>query len=259
MPLDVIDLRSFYASPLGHVTRRFLGEALARLWPETPRAAVLGIGYATPYLSLWRREADRVLAFMPAQQGVVNWPPDEPSATALVDPTDLPLPDGSVDRVVLVHALEASDNPAALLAEVWRVLMPGGRLLIAAPNRRSLWARLDTTPFGDGRPFSRGQLNRLMRETMFSPERWDEALFAPPLPWRLMVRAAPAWERIGRRLSFPPPGIHLVDATKQLYRPVPVRKARRFALSLDPVLAPAPSPRLSDAAESPARGRSALT
>ncbi len=259
MPLDVLDLRSFYASPLGHVSRRFLGEAMARLWPDTPNAAVLGIGYATPYLSLWRRRAERTIAFMPAAQGVVNWPPDEPSCTALVDPADLPLPDGSVDRVVLVHALEAADNPAALLSEVWRVLMPGGRLMIAAPNRRSLWARLDTTPFGDGRPFSRGQLNRLMRETMFSPDAWGEALFSPPLPWRLSVRAAPAWERIGRRLSFPPPGLHLVDATKQLYRPAPARRARRFSLSLEPVLAPAPSPRVGEAPGGAGNGRSALT
>ncbi len=243
MALDVVDLRAFYASPLGRMTRLRVGEVLGRLWPETPNSAVLGFGYAIPYLALWRGSAERTVAFMPATQGVINWPVGEPSATALVEPGDLPLPDGSIDRVLLVHALEAVDNPSDLLAEVWRILMPGGRVLIVAPNRGSLWARLDTTPFGDGRPFSRRQLNRLMRGSMFSPEHWEEALYAPPLPGRLGLRATAIWERIGRRLSFPPPGVHIIDATKQLYRPAQVRTARRFSLALQPVLAPAPVPR----------------
>lgn len=242
MATDVLDLRSFYGTPLGHVARRFVGEAAMRLWSEPTGLALLGVGYATPYLALWREKAERTLAFMPAAQGVVNWPHGHPSATALIDPVDLPLPDASMDRVMLVHALENVDNPGELLSEVWRVLTPGGRALIVVPNRRGLWARMDSTPFGEGRPFSRRQLVALMREALFSPEQWTEALFMPPIPRRLFWRSAAAWERIGRRLAIPMGGLHVIDATKQLHRPIPARARRRLAFDLRPVLLPSASP-----------------
>ena len=89
---------------------------------------------------------------MPAAQGVVNWPSPGLSASALVEPTLLPLPTASIDRVVLVHALEETESPDDLLEEVSRVLNPGGRMILVVPNRRGLWARMDGTPFGQGRP-----------------------------------------------------------------------------------------------------------
>ncbi|HEX5666401.1 MAG TPA: methyltransferase type 11, partial [Hyphomicrobium sp.] len=80
---DVVDLRSFYSGPLGHVARRFLGRNIRARWGNVSGQAVLGVGYATPYLDIFCGEAERVLAFMPAAQGVVNWPTDGLSASAL--------------------------------------------------------------------------------------------------------------------------------------------------------------------------------
>src|SRR3989442_1581347 len=104
---------------------------------------MVGIGYPTPYLGLFRDEAERCLAFMPAAQGVVKWPSDRPALAALVDEDELPLPEAAVDRVLLVHAIETSQNVGALLREVWRVLAAGGRLLVVVPNRRGLVPALD--------------------------------------------------------------------------------------------------------------------
>jgi hypothetical protein len=56
------------------------------------------------------------------------------------------------------------------------------------------------------------------------------------------LRTAVAWERIGLGLSLPGAGLHVVEASKQLYRPVTVRATRRAA-RLAPVLVPAPAPR----------------
>jgi SAM-dependent methyltransferase len=155
MSIDVVDLRNFYGQRLGVVARRFVGRGVRALWPDTAGQRVLGIGYTTPYLGLFREEAERCLAFMPAGQGVLKWPTARPALSALVDENELPLTDGAVDRVLLVHALEMTNDPAALLREVWRVLAAGGRLLAVVPNRRGVWARMDTTPFGHGRPYSR--------------------------------------------------------------------------------------------------------
>lgn len=241
MSIDVTDLRAFYASPLGHVARRLVNRAIEQFWDSARGLRLLGLGYAVPYLTTVRDGAERTLAFMPASQGVVNWPATGHSASALVDPLTMPLPDASIDRVLLVHALEMVESPSELLQEIWRILTPGGRVIVVAPNRRGLWARMDTTPFGHGQPYSRSQLKALMRQTMFSPEGWAETLYVPPLHSWLMLRTAVAWERFGIALSLPFAGLHVVEATKQLYRPVPVR-AKRRAARLAPVLVPAPAP-----------------
>src|SRR6202163_1366647 len=128
MSLDVVDLRNFYAQPLGTVARRFVSRGIRMRWSDTRAQRIAGIGYATPYLGLFREEAERCLAFMPAVQGVVKWPSASPTLAALVDEYELPLADSSVDRVLLVHALEMSHDATTLLREVWRVLAAGGRL-----------------------------------------------------------------------------------------------------------------------------------
>lgn len=227
MPLDIVDLRSFYGSPLGQVSRRLIGRTMRGLWPDLKGLSLAGIGYATPCLPLFRGEAAGIIALMPATQGVVNWPGKGPSATALIDPFEIPLPNASIDRIILMHALEMMAEPVAFLSEIWRVLNPGGRVIAVVPNRRGVWAQADTTPFGQGHPYSRGQLADEMRLALFSPENWIEALYLPPLQRRLVLRSAGIWESMGKTLSLPFSGVHIVDATKQLYRPALTRPVRR--------------------------------
>ena len=241
MALDVLDLRGFYATPLGHVARGMIGRSLLRLWPDCARQRLLGLGYATPYLSVLGSGTERVLAFMPAAQGVVHWPAGSRSCTSLVEPTLLPLPTASIDRALLIHALEETESPEDLLAEAARVLSPGGRLLLVVPNRRGLWARMDGTPLGHGRPFSRTQLESLLRSAELAPERWSEALYVPPLQRRFLMRSAPAWERFGAGLSLPFAGVHIVEASKQVQRHIPLRATRR-SFAFRPVLLPQPRP-----------------
>src|SRR5580704_13628335 len=219
--MDVVDLRNFYAQRLGVVARRFVGRGIRTHWGDTSGQRVLGIGYATPYLGLFREEAERCLALL----------------AALVEEDDLPLTDAAVDRVLLVHALENSTDPIGLLREAWRVLAGGGRLLAVVPNRRGLWARMDTTPFGSGRPYSRSQITHLLRETWFTPTGWGEALYVPPVSLGLFLRSAAAWERAGATISAPFAGVHIVEATKQVYRAIPARRERR---RLMPALIPSP-------------------
>ena len=239
MDLDVNDLTAFYASPLGEVTRRLVGRVLRARWDNCRGLAILGLGYCGPYLERFREEAERTLAFMPAAQGVVHWPMTGKSASALVSADMLPLPDASIDRVLVAHALETAEHPSALLEEIWRVLAPGGRAIVVAPSRRGVWARVDGTPFGEGQPFSRGQLRELMREAQFSLVFWGEALYAPPFRRKFFLNSAPAIERLGSALGLPFAGAHIVEATKQVYRPISVRKvARRPIVAIDTALAP---------------------
>ena len=230
MSIDVVDLRNFYAQRLGTAARRFVGRGIRARLADTRGMRVLGVGYPTPYLGLFREEAERCLAFMPAAQGVLKWPTARPTLAALVDEFEL-----------LVHALEMAHEPGALLRECWRVLAAGGRLLAVVPNRRGLWARIDTTPFGQGRPYSRAQITYLLRDTWFTPVGWGEALYVPPIARGWFLRSAVAWERAGATISAPFAGVHIVEATKQVYRAIPVRRERRRLVpALQPALAPSP-------------------
>ncbi len=239
--MDVVDLRNFYGQQLGVVARRFVGQGIRSRWSDTRGLRVLGIGYPTPYLGLFREEAERCLAMMPATQGVIRWPSARPGLAALVEEDELPLTDSAVDRVLLVHALEMSSDATELLREAWRVLAAGGRLLAVVPNRRGVWARMDTTPFGHGRPYSRSQITQLLRDAWFTPTGWNEALYVPPISRNWFLRSAIAWERTGATLSAPFAGVHIVEATKQVYRAIPARREkRRLVPALQPVLAPSP-------------------
>ncbi len=126
MTIDVIDLRDFYSQRLGIVARRLINRGIHARWPDAAGQRVLGLGYPTPYLGLFREDSERCIAFMPAAQGVLKWPTARPTLATLVDEFSLPLPDAAVDRILLVHALEMSDDPEGLLREVWRLLAPSG-------------------------------------------------------------------------------------------------------------------------------------
>jgi SAM-dependent methyltransferase len=239
MTIDVVDLREFYSRRLGIVARQMINRGIRERWPNAEGQRVLGIGYPTPYLGLFREDAERCIAFMPAAQGVLKWPTGRPALASLVDEFSLPLPDAAVDRILLVHALEMSDDPAALLREVWRVLSPSGRVMAVIPNRRGVWTRSDNTPFGHGRPYSRSQITDLLRQTWFTPTGWGEALFMPPYAGRWVLKSAQMWERAGAALALPFAGVHIVEATKQVYRAIPAKRERaRLIPSLKPVLVP---------------------
>jgi SAM-dependent methyltransferase len=137
----------------------------------------------------------------------------------------------------MVHSLEFAESPRETLKELWRILAPGGRLVIVVPNRTGVWARMEHTPFGSGRPYSRGQLTALLRETNFTPGASAEALFFPPSKLRTVLKLRRAFERIGRTLWPAFSGVIIVEAQKRLYQglPVAVRASRRVFV---PVLAP---------------------
>lgn len=234
---DVVDLRAFYASALGRLTERSIAMALASVWAKMANERLVGLGYALPWLERFGGDAERVFAFMPAMQGAVNWPPAGPSATALVFDEDLPLADSAVDRILMVHALEHAENPHQTLMEMWRVLAPGGRLVIVVPNRRGMWARFEHTPFGTGRPYSRSQLAVVLREANFTPGSWADALHFPPSSERWAIRSHNLLERAGRRFWPIFAGVLIVEAEKRLYQGLPTgARVRRRVLV--PVLTP---------------------
>jgi SAM-dependent methyltransferase len=231
MQLDVEELTEFYAKPLGQTVRRLLTHRIRARWRGLQSSTLMGLGHASPYLGAFRNEAQRLGALMPDSQGVVRWPREGPSHTVFVDDDRLPLRDGSVDRLLAVHCLEVAEHTRHLLREMWRVLAPEGRVILIVPNRRGVWARLDNTPFGQGRPYSRRQLEQLLLGAMFTPLDWGGALYFPPLGRKVLLRSSTAWERVGASVSPAFCGVLIVEASKELIAPIgkpaKVRAVRR--------------------------------
>jgi len=221
MQLDAADLADFYEAPLGQLTRRLISRQLRVYWPQTQGLRFLGYGFSVPYLRAFQAESERVIALMPAHQGVVAWPANR-SLAALGDEDALPFPDAFFDRILIVHGLEGADASRTLLRQLWRVLAPEGRMMLVVPNRTSLWAQLERSPFAVGRPFSKGELDRLLRASLFQPLRWDRALYLPPFRGRRLIRTANGWDKVMRRLLPTLAGVHLVEAAKSLYGAPPV-------------------------------------
>lgn len=232
MHLDVLKLRDFYyRTRLGRAAQRALRHQMLALWPEARSQTVAGFGFAVPLLRPYLAQSRRVVGLMPGQQGVMRWPAGMPNVTVLCEETHWPLTNGMVDRLVLLHGLETSENQDALLSEAGRVLSDSGRVLFVVPNRRGLWARRDVTPFGYGRPYSLGQIEDLLERYDFIPERHCAALFAPPSEGGFWLRSSDVLERIGRRLSSHyAGGVLMVEASKRvpprLQPGLPVRARR---------------------------------
>src|SRR5579871_1011209 len=227
MRRDVLDLREFYASPLGAAARQMVARKAAEAWGSLSDLDLLAFGYATPFLDPLGSGARRVIAAMPAAQGVEAWPLGAPNAAALVEEAALPFPSALFDRVLAVHALEESDSPLAVLCELGRVLAPQGRLIVAVAARHGLWANAESSPFGHGRSFSRRQLEQLVREAELEPAGWTRALYAPPLA--SLARWAEGFEQVGARLWPAFSGVVLMEAQKRTLAltPLPVRRRAR--------------------------------
>jgi SAM-dependent methyltransferase len=250
MRRDVLELRDFYAGPLGTAAREVLGRKVWEAWGDAAGLDVLGLGYATPWVEAFRSTARRAVAVMPAAQGVEVWPGEGRALSALAHEDTLPLMGALFDRVLLIHGLEESDNPAALLSEVWRVLAPNGRVIIVAAARRGLWSRAEHTPFGHGRPFTRGQLERLVREAELEPFAWSRALYVPPA--NLFAPWSEAWEQAGSRLWAPFAGVILLEAVKRTFA-LKAKAVRATPRVLVPAALPSPAHRGAPLAKRPER------
>jgi SAM-dependent methyltransferase len=222
MAIDARDAAGFYATPLGRLTADLLRKKLSALWPNCANLSILGLGFTGPYLSLWRDQA-RCLAVSPAAMGPAAWPAGRAGLACVAEEEALPFDDLSFDRILIVHGLEQAENTRRALREAWRLLKDDGRLIVVAPNRRGIWAYMESTPFGHGQPYSENQLSRLLSSLFFHVEQQQAALFAPPVDWRPALRLFHAMERAGSTLTPQFAGLTIAEATKDLHGLMPAR------------------------------------
>lgn len=221
MWVDAERLKNFYQSNLGTLVQRKVTAAIETIWPDVKGEVVVGFGFCHPYLGLFEGEAERILSLMPAPQGARAWPKNKKNLTALVEETQWPLQDKSVDRLILCHALEYSDQVQKILEECWRVLSDRGELLVIVPNRRAPWAQTTTTPLGYGTPYTGHQLYDVLERANFTPLKPHYCLYAPPSTKILTLKLSSTFEKYGPLFSKKLGGVVAFPARKQVYALTP--------------------------------------
>jgi len=122
------------------------------------------------------------------------------------DAVALPLAPACFDLVLSVTALEFVADAQRAVAEMWRAVRPGGRLVVGVLNALSPWAwarqresQKQETPFSHAHFYSPWEFVRLLRA--LGPVTWSSSVFVGPhgagqrWAWRL--------ERLGRAVLRP--------------------------------------------------------
>lgn len=226
MWVDAERMKHFYDTSLGVLVQRKVTAIIEEEWPTIKDDVVVGYGYCHPYLGQFQGESERVLSLMPAPQGARTWPKHQKNITTLVEEATWPLRDKSVDRLIVCHALEYSDNVQGILDECWRVLSDSGELLVIAPNRRGAWAQTTATPLGYGTPYTGHQLFDVLERANFAPRKPRYCLYAPPSSRMLRLQLSSSFEKYGGFFSKKLGGIVVMCARKQVYALTPRRETQ---------------------------------
>lgn len=172
---------------------------------------------------------------------------------------EIPLPNGSLDAVVLHHVLEAAADPRTAIRELSRVLAPGGRLVICTFNPfslwglRGLWARFREDGFSDLKFVNPIRLMDWLAVLGFELQH-EVKYMAYGLPFPTGERDPQLWKRIRTQLArfrIPFGGVYLISAVKQA---AAARPGRILDTARGRALAPAAYPKVSTLLRTPPGG-----
>ncbi len=222
MSWDITDTDSYYRTIEGILVADILAAELShqcrlgRIGPPADTNDQLAVGYPFP---LYPSDQSLPPVFMLAETGALAWTGDEGVITACIDSESFPCATDVFKQVFVSHALEYVADKAVFLSEIWRCLKGEGELVIVVPHRRSLWARADKTPFGQGTPFSRRQLKLFLEQAGFDQVQIKHSLYMPPFGTRLPVAMRRRFHMIGRIGWAMFGGVLIAVAKKRLYSP----------------------------------------
>ena len=201
---------SWYATLRGQVVWRLELELLLKLLEPRAGERVLDAGCGTGILA--QELAARGVAVtgvdLSAKMLAVACEKAQGKKVALfrADITSLPFPTASYDAVVCFTVIEFVRQPEKALQEMWRVLKPGGRLVVGVLNRLSLWAlkRRGRGVYAYAKFYTLWEMRHLIRKTLsVSSFRWAGGIYFPPWFSGGLLRWAGFFEATGRLVARP--------------------------------------------------------
>ncbi|WP_051168027.1 class I SAM-dependent methyltransferase [Marinospirillum minutulum] len=236
--------QTFWASHLGKEVLRVEAELLAPIMESLCGYHVLSVGSCPSKPLLASCTIKHQIEWRP------NFELAEHTSCLIADPSHLPLPNDSMDVVLLHHSLEIFDRPHALLKEAARVTLPKGELLIIGFNPLSLWGLARLLP----KSLQAEPLQVLKSAELLSQKKlqdWFEFLdlkqeacqqiFHRPAcnNKKILTRLAELDQRLDKK-NWPLAGIYLLRIKKRVGSPLRPKVAPKSTnwLSNQPVASP---------------------
>jgi ubiquinone/menaquinone biosynthesis C-methylase UbiE len=186
----------WFATPLGRLVDEVEKQAIFSLTPVVQGRCILEVGCGTGNFSLTLvQQGARVVGLdcslpMLARARAKLSEPDAPLTLVQAQAARLPFADETFDGAMCILTLDFISQRETALAEMTRVLRPGGFLSVAMLNRYSLWTAKRTI------------------RSWFKPSLWREVRFITPKGLQRLLSGQPelANIRMGQAVYFPPWG-----------------------------------------------------
>lgn len=168
------------------------------------------------------------------------------------DYTKLPFATASIDAMVISHILEFSRDPLAILSEIYRCLLPEGKLFILGLNSCSLWGiyklfhSCHAAPPWGGNFIRPARLRCWLQSLGYSINNVTSLMQRPPLNSTRVFKQLAWLDTIGARYWPEKAGCYAIIATKSVIGLTPRRPLWRRCKTLFGKTPASPSWRVRD-------------
>ena len=134
----------FCLTPLGHYVDMVEHEVMAAVARPERGEKAIDLGCGTGSYAYWLN--DRALSAVgvdisPNMLAVARRKQKQGVSFVQADLSSLPFDDNTFDLAICNAVLEFTDDPASILVEGFRVVKPGGRLVVGCINKRGAWGK----------------------------------------------------------------------------------------------------------------------
>jgi demethylmenaquinone methyltransferase/2-methoxy-6-polyprenyl-1,4-benzoquinol methylase len=148
-----------------------------------PDEALLDAGGGTGRISQALRKMVHKVVVVDVSRGMLRYAAAKDLAATCAPAEHLPFPSRSFNRIIMVDALHHVFNQSETVSEFWRVLAPGGKIIIVEPDIHKLAVRIVAV----------GEKLLLMRSHFLSAEKIAALLRNPGTQVRVIFAENDAW------------------------------------------------------------------